>query len=101
VVDALYGWSCELHPQLVPKTPLYEAATYALNQEQRWRRCFTAGRFEIDNGEVERRLRRVAVGRKNYLFAGSDKGPSAWPRPTPCSAPARCKASIRWLGRRM
>jgi hypothetical protein len=38
------------------------------------RRCFSDGRFEIDNGEVERQLRRVALGRKNYLFAGSDKG---------------------------
>jgi hypothetical protein len=30
--------------------------------------------FEIDNGEPERQLRRVALGRKNFLFAGSDKG---------------------------
>ena len=35
---------------------------------------FSDGRFEIDNGETERQLRRVALGRKNYLFAGSDKG---------------------------
>jgi hypothetical protein len=54
---------------------LYNIATrYAINQEERWRRCFTDGRFEIDNGEAERNLRRVALGRKNYLFAGSDKG---------------------------
>jgi hypothetical protein len=58
----------------VPNTPLFEATRYALNQEAAWRRCFTDGRFEIDNGEVERQLRRVAIGRKNYLFAGSDKG---------------------------
>jgi transposase len=58
----------------VPKTPLYIATHYAIGQEALWRRCFTDGRFEIDNGEVERELRRVAIGRKNYLFAGSDKG---------------------------
>jgi transposase len=73
-VDELYKWTHELHPRLVPKTPLYLATHYAIGQEALWRRCFTDGRFEIDNGEVERQLRRVALGRKNYLFAGSDKG---------------------------
>lgn len=73
-VDELYRWIHELHPRLVPNTPLFEATRYALNQEAAWRRCFTDGRFEIDNGEVERQLRRVAIGRKNYLFAGSEKG---------------------------
>lgn len=74
VVDELYQWTHELHLRLVPGTPLYIATQYAINQEAAWRRCFTDGRFEIDNGEVERQLRRVALGRKNYLFAGSDKG---------------------------
>jgi len=73
-VEELYRWIHELHPHLVPNTPLYVATQYAINQESAWRRCFTEGRFEIDNGEVERQLRRVALGRKNYLFAGSDKG---------------------------
>ncbi|WCQ89706.1 MULTISPECIES: transposase [Sorangium] len=63
-----------MHQRLVPGTPLYVATQYAINQEAVWRRCFTDGRFEIDNGEVERRIRCVALGRKNYLFAGSDRG---------------------------
>jgi transposase len=74
VVDELYAWIHELHLRLVPKSPIFVATQYAINQEDAWRRCFTDGRFEIDNGEVERQLRRVATGRKNYLFAGSDKG---------------------------
>lgn len=74
VVDEMFRWIHELHPRLVPKSPLFVATRYALNQETLWRRCFTEGRFEIDNGEVERQHKRVAVGRKNYLFAGSDKG---------------------------
>jgi len=74
VVDELYDWTRELHPRLVPKSPLFVATQYAINQEDAWRRCFTDGGFAIDNGEVERQLRRVAMGRKNYLFAGSDKG---------------------------
>jgi transposase len=73
-VNELYRWIHDLHPRLVPNSPLFVATQYAINQETAWRRCFADGRFEIDNGEVERRLRKVAVGRKNYLFAGSDKG---------------------------
>ncbi|AGP39443.1 IS66 family transposase [Sorangium cellulosum] len=74
VVDELYQWIHELHLRLVPNTPLYVATQYAINHEGAWRRCFTDGRFEIDNGEFERRIRSVALGRRNYLFAGSDKG---------------------------
>jgi transposase len=74
IVDAMYRWIHEMHASAVPKTPTYKATLYAVNQEKVWRRCFTDGRFEIDNGEVERQNRRIAVGRKNYLFAGSEKG---------------------------
>ena len=74
IVDDMYRWIHEMHSSAVPNTPLYKATHYAVNQEKAWRRCFTDGRFEIDNGEVERQIRRIAVGRKNYLFAGSDKG---------------------------
>jgi len=74
IVDDLYRWIMGLHPTVVPGTPIYKAVGYAINQEAYWRRCFSNGRFEIDNGEVERQLRRVALGRKNYLFAGSDAG---------------------------
>jgi transposase len=74
ILDDLYRWIHELEPTVVPKTPIEKAVGYAINQEERWRRCFADGRFEIDNGEPERQLRRVAIGRKNYLFAGSNKG---------------------------
>jgi transposase len=36
------------------------------------RRCFSDGRFEIDNGAVERAIREPAIGRKSYLFTGSE-----------------------------
>ncbi|MGH8428993.1 MAG: IS66 family transposase, partial [Solimonas sp.] len=74
IVNDMYQYIHELHASAVPNTPLYKATHYAINQEMAWRRCFIDGRFEIDNGEVERQIRRIAVGRKNYLFAGSDKG---------------------------
>jgi hypothetical protein len=37
-------------------------------------RCFDDGRLALDNNPAERALRGIAIGRKNYLFAGSDAG---------------------------
>jgi hypothetical protein len=68
------AWLDEIAPKLMPKTLLAVAVTYARNQWERLARCFTEGRFEIDNGEAERHLKIVALGRKNYLFGGSDAG---------------------------
>jgi hypothetical protein len=51
-----------------------EATTYAQNQWPGLLRYLEDGRLDIDNNEVERALRCVAVGRKNWLFAGSPKG---------------------------
>jgi transposase len=58
-------------PNLRPTSPLGSAARYAKNQREFVARCFTDGRFEIDNGRVEREIREPAIGRKNFLFAGS------------------------------
>jgi len=74
LVDEFYRWVSELHPKLIPKSPIYVAARYALAQREVWVRCFSDGRFEIDNGEVERQIRPIALGRNNWLFAGSDAG---------------------------
>ncbi len=72
IVSELFTWIASIHPHLVPGTLLHAATRCATNQELFFRRCFGDGRFEIDNGEVERQLRSIAIGRKNYLFAGSD-----------------------------
>ncbi len=50
---------------------LAEAVRYASNQRVFVRRCFSDGRFEIDNGAVERQIREPAIGRRNFLFTGS------------------------------
>lgn len=47
---------------------------YALNRWQALTRYCDDGRIEIDNNAAERALRTVSLGRKNYLFAGSDAG---------------------------
>jgi transposase len=74
IVDALDHWVDAVHPKLLPKSPLRRATTYAINQRAFFRRCFEDGRFEIDNGRVERRIRNFAVGRRNFLFTGSTRG---------------------------
>jgi transposase len=74
LLDTLDSWVDELHPRLLPKSPLRRATTYAINQRKFFRRCFSDGRFEIDSGRVERRIRPFAVARRNFLFTGSARG---------------------------
>lgn len=66
-IDSLLG-------SATPSSPLGAAARYAAQQRPFLRRCFTDGRFEIDNGNVERLIREPALGRKNFLFTGSPDG---------------------------
>lgn len=55
--------------------PMKIGVTYLLNQYDKLSVPFTQdGRLDIDNGSAERRLRRVASGRKSWLFAGSENG---------------------------
>lgn len=74
LLDELDSWTDRIHPKLLPKSPLRRATTYAINQREFFRRCFDDGRFEIDNGRVERRIRMFAVARRNFLFTGSPRG---------------------------
>lgn len=55
-----------------PKSPFGTALVYATNQWVALGRYLEDGRLDIDNTRVERLMRMIAVGRKNYLFAGSD-----------------------------
>jgi transposase len=59
---------------VLPKSPMGLAIQYALNQWDALCVYTTDGRLAIDNNASENALRRVAVGRKNWLFAGSDNG---------------------------
>jgi hypothetical protein len=59
--------------KLLPKSALAQAVTYALNQWQALCRYTENGRLTIDNNVSERRLRDQAIGRKNWLFLGSEQ----------------------------
>src|ERR1700744_1841896 len=58
---------------------LRKAIRYALSRWRALTRYVDDGRIEIDNSAAERALRAVALGRKNYLFCGSDAGGSCCP----------------------
>ena len=76
VLDKLEGYLAELASTLLPKSALAKAVTYARNQWEALR-CYTSdGRLTIDNNVSEQILRHQAIGRKNWLFLGSeDAGP--------------------------
>jgi hypothetical protein len=61
-------------PQVLPKSPIGEAIAYALNNWAALVRYIEDGDLEIDNNAAERSLRGVTIGRKNWLFYGSDTG---------------------------
>lgn len=57
-----------------PTEPLASAVDYHVQQLAFFKRCFEDGRFEIDNGDCERALRRVGMGRHLWLFTGASTG---------------------------
>jgi transposase len=67
-------WLDELRRRVLPKSPLGQALTYATNQWAALQVYVTDGDLAIDNNNAERALRKIAVGRKNWLFFGSDSG---------------------------
>jgi transposase len=73
LLDAFNTWVDQLSLRCLPRSPMGEALRYAKQQRPYVHRCFTDGRFEIDNGLVERTLREPCMGRKAYLFTGSAK----------------------------
>lgn len=74
VLEKLRLFMQEQKPRVLPKSPVGEAITYAQNQWQALTRYLEDGRLKIDNNEVEQLMRAVALGRKNWLAAGSDVG---------------------------
>jgi transposase len=64
----------QLATTVLPKSPLGEAVRYLTNQWTALQRFVDDGRLAIDNNRAENQLRVVAVGRKNWLFAGSFEG---------------------------
>jgi transposase len=74
IATALSAWADQTVPTLSRKSELARAFRYMRARWPALIRCFDDGRLAVDNNPAERALRCVAIGRKNYLFAGSDAG---------------------------
>jgi len=74
LLSKLKEWLDGEQKKLVPKSPMAQAINYTLSNWVALTRYCEDGRLDIDNNEAERQLRRVAIGRKNWMHAGSDNG---------------------------
>jgi transposase len=74
IFQQFHDWLVAEVPKVLPKSPIGEAIRYALNHWAALARPLEAGFLELDNGACERAFKPVALGRRNWLFAGSDKG---------------------------
>src|SRR3546814_1040502 len=70
----LLSWMESTLPKLSGRSDLAAAMRYALARRENLLRYLDDGCLAIDNNPAERALRGIALGRKNYLFAGSDAG---------------------------
>jgi transposase len=69
-------WLLDQAPIVLPKSVIGIAINYTLSLWPRLKKYTEDGRFQIDNNLIENSIRPVALGRKNYLFAGSHEGAS-------------------------
>jgi transposase len=77
VLDGIFQRFDELKSASLPSEPLRKAIDYALNQRQALYRYLEDGRLKPDNNLAENAIRPLALGRKNWLFAASDRGARA------------------------
>jgi transposase len=73
-IDRIFTRLEQLKPAILPSEPLSKAADYALNQQEALTRYLEDGRLKPDNNTAENAIRPLALGRKNWLFTGSERG---------------------------
>ena len=71
-LDALKRWLEDLQPKVLGNTGLDKAVNYTLKRWSALARVADDGRYPIDNNPIENAIRPIAIGRKNWLFAGSE-----------------------------
>lgn len=72
--EELFNFLSLTAERTLPKSALMPALNYALWQKEEVFRILDNGYSELDNNGIERLIRPIAIGRKNYLFAGSHQG---------------------------
>jgi hypothetical protein len=74
ILEQFHTWLQAQRAEVLPKSPMGEAFGYALNNWSALIRYTEAGFLTIDNNAAEREMKRIAIGRKNWLFVGSEQG---------------------------
>ena len=72
LVDAFFAWLIRLRPTIAGNSGTANAIDYALKRRAALTRTLDDGRYPIDNNPIENAIRPIALGRKNWLFAGSE-----------------------------
>ena len=73
-LEELLSFMESTYERTLPRTRFAQALKYALKQRQALLNLTESGDFELDNNAIERQMKQVAIGRKNYYFAGSHAG---------------------------
>ncbi len=73
ILARIKAWLDAEGPLVLPRSPMAAAITYTLNQWDALNVYTTQGFLAIDNNAAERAMKRVAIGRRNWLFAGNDR----------------------------
>ena len=73
ILARIKAWLDAEQQTVLPRSPMGQAIEYALNQWNALCVYATEGFLAIDNNAAERAMKRVAIGRKNWLFAGNDR----------------------------
>ena len=71
ILHELKAWMLAEYPKVLPKSPIGKALAYALNLWDNMHYYTLHGHLQIDNNAIENAIRPIALGRKNYLFAGT------------------------------
>jgi len=74
ILEKFHAWVETASQEVLPKSPMAEALGYVRNNWTALVRYTEAGFLDIDNNAAEREMKRIAIGRKNWLFVGSPKG---------------------------
>lgn len=74
IINELGKWIADSLKEVLPKSPIGEAIQYCIPRWDNLQAYLYDGNLEIDNNLAENAIRPITLGRKNYLFAGSDRG---------------------------
>lgn len=77
ILDAFWSWIEENKNNCIPKSKLYKAFNYALNQKEGLMNFLKDGNIPISNNLAENSIRPFTVGRRNWLFSGNPEGAQA------------------------